>query len=118
MLKLLVGHWVSQEQFVLLQMPIMAGAMGQCGWTTWSVQGQRQASRVVGTTVLGLLTQTVGTIITMLEWCAPMVSVTLYHSIDIMMWSNVCNTRDTTPSRSSHITLPHTPSPQRVQFVW
>ena len=75
MLKLLVGHWVSQEQFVLLQMPIMAGAMGQCGWTMWSVQGQRQASRVVSTTILGLLTWPVGTIITMLEWYAPMVSM-------------------------------------------
>ena len=76
MLKLLAGHWVSQEQFVLSQMPIMAGALGECGWTTWSVQDQKQTSQVVGTTILGLLTQTVGTILTMLEWCA--LSVTLY----------------------------------------
>ena len=75
MLKLLAGHWVSQEQFVLSQMPTMAGALGGCGWITWSVQDQKQASQVVDTTVLGLLTQTVGTILTTLEWCAPMVSM-------------------------------------------
>jgi len=74
MLKLLAGHWVSQEQFVLSQMPIMAEALGGCGWTTWSVEEQRQASRVVSTAALGLLTQTVGTILTMLEWFAPMLS--------------------------------------------
>ena len=78
MLKLLAGHWVSQEQFVLSQMPIMAGALGGCGWTTWSVQEQRQASQVVGTTILSLLTQTVRTILMTLEWCALMVSVTWY----------------------------------------
>ena len=75
MLKSLAGHWVSREQFVLLQMPTMAGALGGCGWTTWSVEEQRQASRVVSTAGLGLLTQTVGTILTTLEWCAPMVSM-------------------------------------------
>jgi len=75
MLKSLAGHWVSQEQFMLSQMPIMAGALGGCGWTTWSVEEQRQASRVVSTAGLGLLTQTVGTILMMLEWCAPMVSM-------------------------------------------
>ena len=75
MLKSLAGHWVSQEQFVLSQMPIMAGALGGCGWTTWSVQEQRQASQVVSTAALGLLTQTVGTILMMLEWCALMVSM-------------------------------------------
>ena len=78
MLKLLAGHWVSQKQFVLSQMPIMAGALGGCGWTTWSVQEQRQASQVVGTTILSLLTQTVRTILMTLEWCALMVSVTWY----------------------------------------
>jgi len=40
MLKLLAGHvhWVSQEQFMLSQMPIMAGALGGCSWTMWSVR--------------------------------------------------------------------------------
>ena len=73
--KSLAGCWVSQEQFVLSQMPIMAGALEGCGWTTWSVQDQKQTSRVVGTTILSLLTQTVGTILTMLEWCVLMVSM-------------------------------------------
>ena len=75
MLKLLAGHWVSQEQFVLSQTPIMAEALGGCGWTMWSVGDQRQTSRVVGTTILGLLTWPVRTILTMLEWCALMVGV-------------------------------------------